>query len=221
MARGPEIAAHFAQALARSRCVARPYRHWQLDGAFPPGTCEAIAELPFAPAAGDTLGRRETHNSTRVFFNPVNRARFSICEAVAKALQDRLAVDAIERTCGVVLSGTGLRIEYCLDTDGFWLEPHTDIAAKKFTMLVYLSANPGSEGWGTDIMDADHRIVSTVPYRRNGGLVFVPASDTWHGFRRRPIVGVRKSLIVNYVAADWKSRHELAFPDEPVTHAPA
>ena len=37
------------------------------------------------------------------------------------------------------LRDSHLRIEYCLDTDGFWLEPHTDIGAKLFTMLVYLS----------------------------------------------------------------------------------
>ena len=54
---------------------------------------------------------------------------------------------------GCTLGGSFLRIEYCLDTDGFWLEPHTDIGAKLFTMLVYLSDHPEAEDWGTDIMD--------------------------------------------------------------------
>jgi len=56
-------------------------------------------------------------------------------------------------------------------------------------------------------------LVATAPYRRNAGLIFIPGSDTWHGFHRRPIVGVRRSLIVNYVKPEWRSRHELAFPD--------
>ena len=48
---------------------------------------------------------------------------------------------------------------------------------------------------------------------RNGGFVFVPGSDTWHAFHRRPIHGVRRSLIINYVRPEWRSRHELAYPD--------
>jgi hypothetical protein len=27
--------------------------------------------------------------------------------------------------------------------------------------------------------------------------------------------GIRRSLIVNYVKPDWRSRHELSFPDRP------
>ena len=80
-------------------------------------------------------------------------------------------------------------------------------------MLIYLSDEPGSEAWGTDILDGDLNLVATTPYRRNAGLVFVPGADTWHGFHKRRIVGVRRSLIVNYVAPDWRSRHELAFPE--------
>ncbi len=78
-------------------------------------------------------------------------------------------------------------------------------------MLIYLSEDPGSEAWGTDILDRDLKIVATTPYRRNAGLIFIPR-DTWHGFHKRPIQGVRRSLIVNYVKPEWRSRHELAFP---------
>lgn len=28
------------------------------------------------------------------------------------------------------------RLEYAIDEDGFWLEPHTDIGIKKFTYLI-------------------------------------------------------------------------------------
>jgi hypothetical protein len=169
-----------------------------------------------APPIGDTLGKRETHNSTRLFFGAEQRAAYPVCDALASALQGHAVVRRLESLCGAVLRGSSLRIEYCLDTDGFWLEPHTDIGAKLYTMLVYLSDEPASEAWGTDVLDGPHRLVATTPYVRNGGLIFIPGADTWHGFHRRPIAGVRRSLIVNYVKPEWRSRHELAFPEQPV-----
>jgi len=214
------IAAHFIGAVAASRRGSVPFRHWLIEDALPREACEAVAALPFAPPphGTETRGRRETLNSTRIFFSAENRARFPVCDAVAAALQDPATTERLRLLCGVPLAGSFLRIEYCQDVDGFWLEPHTDIGAKLFTMLVYLSTGPGAEAWGTDLLDGPEpeRLVATVPCRFNAGLIFVPGSDTWHGFRPRPIDGVRKSLIVNYVVADWRSRHELAYSDRPV-----
>ena len=215
---GPNaVAAHFQACLDRSQHGTDPFRHWLLARALPDATCAAIDALPFAPpSVADTQGRRETNNSTRLFFGTAEQARYPVCADVAAALQDAAVVRRIEALCGVSLGGSSLRVEYCLDTDGFWLEPHTDIGAKRYTMLVYLSADLGSEAWGTDLLTADGSLARTVPYERNNGLIFIPAADTWHGFHRRPIQGVRRSLIVNYVNDDWRSRHELAFPDRPV-----
>jgi len=208
------VAASLSAAFAASREVADPYRHWLLKNLLPGGALEAIDALPYAaPKIDDTLGKRETHNSTRSFFSLEARAKYPVCQAIAGALQSEPIVEEISRMCDVDLRSSSLRIEYCLDTDGFWLEPHTDIGAKLFTMLIYLSDDVGSKDWGTDIYDADMRRVARTPYGRNEGLIFVPASDTWHGFEKRPIAGVRRSLIVNYVKPEWRSRHELAFPD--------
>jgi len=106
-----------------------------------------------------------------------------------------------------------LRIEYCQDIDGFWLEPHLDISVKLFTMLVYLSGEPELRDAGTDIYDSGphHRLAATAPYEKNRGLMFVPGGNTWHGFSKRPISGVRKSLIVNWVTPEWRDRWELAY----------
>ena len=41
-------------------------------------------------------------------------------------------------------------------------------------------------------------------------MIFIPGDDTWHGFIKRPIKGVRRSLIVNYVTGAWRDRYELA-----------
>jgi hypothetical protein len=208
------VAASLIASFDSSYFGARPYRHWLPETMLPDEACLALDALPVAPPRiDDTRGKRETHNSSRLFFGVEARQKFPVCEALASALQSNAVVARLERLCDLDLRQTHLRIEYCLDTEGFWLEPHTDIGAKLFTMLTYLSDDPGGEAWGTDILDADLNLVATTPYRRNAGLIFVPGADTWHGFHRRPIVGVRRSLIVNYVKPEWRSRHELAFPD--------
>ncbi len=214
MADAAAVAASLIGCFDASRFSAEPFDHWLLDDVLPADLCSAIDAIPVAPPKiDDTRGRRETHNSSRLFFGAENRARYAVCDALSAGFQSLGVVERIERLCDVRLRESHLRIEYCLDTDGFWLEPHTDIGAKLFTMLVYLSAEPGSEAWGSDILDSNLNLVATAPYRRNAGLVFIPGSDTWHGFHRRPIEGVRRSLIVNYVKPEWRSRHELAFPD--------
>ena len=211
------ITSKFFRALDSRRSQSEPYRHWLLREVFTDQACEAISALPFAPPRiAETEGKRETNNSTRTFFSPAWRDRFVVCRELAATLQDPETVGKLENACDITLKGGFLRIEYCQDTDGFWLEPHTDIGAKLFTMLVYLSTDPGAEGWGTDIYDQELRFVATAPYEFNCGLIFIPGADTWHGFRKRPLKGVRKLVIVNYVKDEWRSRHELAYPDRPV-----
>ena len=204
--------------LDRSQKGTYPFRHWLLADILPDNVCRAVDALPVKPPRiTDTLGKRETNNSTRFFFGSNQRADYPVCDVVASCLQDQLVVRRLKALCQTELQGSFLRIEYCLDTDGFWLEPHTDIGAKLFTMLIYLSDDPGSEAWGTDLYDTKMQLVATTPFQRNHGFIFIPGSDTWHGVRRRSIIGVRRSLIVNYVKPEWRSRHELAFPDAPVS----
>lgn len=194
-----------------------PYRHWLLRHVLPLDLCRSVASLPFAaPPIADTLGKRETHNALRIFVSAQNRRLHPACDALAEAFQDEATTGLIQDRCGVALGGSYLRIECCLDTDGFWLESHTDIGAKLFTMLVYLSDHPDAEAWGTDIMDQAGNVLGRAPGNFNTGLIFVPAADTWHGFAKRPIRGLRRSLIVNYVKPEWRSRHELAFPETPI-----
>lgn len=208
------LAAQLLSSLAGSQHVREPFDYWVLDEVLPAGVVDSIAALPFKPPEPTVFdGRRETNNSSRVYFTPENRARFKVCDEVAAAFSDAHVVDALEAATGADLSQGLLRIEYCQDVDGFWLEPHLDISVKLFTMLVYLSGDPELHDAGTDIYDASpaHRLAATAPYERNKGLIFIPGANTWHGFSKRPIRGVRKSLIVNWVTPAWRDKWELAY----------
>jgi hypothetical protein len=207
------VAESFLACLKAARRRTSPYDHWLLEGALPDGYCDEIAALPFQPPAVEAFnGRRETHNALRVYFNPENQARFEICRRVVDGFQNPEVRKTIEEVTGADLSDGKLRIEYCQDTDGFWLEPHTDISVKKFTMLVYLLDDPDLADAGTRIHEGppDFKCVGAAPYGRNKGVIFVPGKNTWHSVARSPIRGVRKSIIINYVTSDWREKWELA-----------
>ena len=194
-----------------------PYPHWLLERCLPEKMVEAVTNLPIAPPhIEDTQGRRETHNDSRIHFGEQYRSRYGVMDVLARVFQSQNVVDALEAATGTNLSGTSLRIEYCQDSDGFWLEPHTDIGVKKFTMLIYLNREPQGADWGTDIYSDRDTHVGRAPAGFNKGLIFVPSDKTWHGFAKRPMNGVRKSLIINYVGPEWRNRHELCFPEEAV-----
>lgn len=211
------VAQSLLDSFARASWHDAPYRHWYLLSCLPGDAARAIMDLPFpAPALGGISGKRELHNGTRTYFDVENRARFPVCEAFAAAFQDSRVTGAIERLFPTRLAGTYLRIEYAQDTDGFWLEPHTDLGVKLFTLLLYLSPDPSHRELGTDIYDTEKRHVGRSPFESNGAMVFVPSSITYHGFEKRPIQGVRKSVIINYVTSEWRAREQLAFPESPI-----
>ena len=122
----------------------------------------------------------------------------------------------IEKVFDTDLKGTYLRVEFAQDIDGFWLEPHTDLGVKVFTMLLYLSKDPSHTDLGTDIYDGEKRHVGRSPFTPNAAMVFIPGSNTYHGFEKRPIKGVRTSLIINYVTNEWRAREQLSFPEAPI-----
>lgn len=208
--------AAFTASLQGAARAERPYRHWRLRDALPQPLQAAIDALPFAPLVlGGISGTREAHNGARRYFDPPTIAAFPACRAVAEAFQDRTTVAAIAAVTGADLDGCRLRVEFALDGEGFWLQPHTDLGVKRFTLLCYLSPK-GRPDLGTDLY-ADPGVWShRARFDPGAALAFVPAADTWHGFEPRPIRGIRKSLIVNYVTEQWRSREQLAFPDDPV-----
>jgi len=212
-----QIQQAFLACLRNSQRDDTPYPHWLLANCLPAEVADALTSLPFKPAdIEDTQGRRETNNDKRIHFGEENRTRHPVMEAISEAFQDKATVDALKALTGAPIDGTSLRVEYCQDTGNFWLEPHTDIGVKKFTMLIYLNREPEAVDWGTDIYSDRETYFGRAPAGFDTGLIFVPGSDTWHGFKVRPIVGIRKSIIINYVSPEWRNRHELCFPDAPV-----
>jgi len=207
-------------ALAHSIEVAErsdaPYRHWSLSNIFGAEAVSQLSTLPFpAPELGGVSGARELHNNTRRYFDTENIAAFPVCRTIAETFQDQETVDMISRATGANLSGTYLRIEYALDIDGFWLKPHTDLGVKKLTMLYYLGDEAQSD-LGTDIFSDGETWAKRSTFSADSALIFVPSDNTWHGFSPRPIAGVRKSVIINYVTDEWRAREQLAYPDRPV-----
>ncbi len=210
---GNAVARSFPACLGTCDQVTWPFDHWLLTNALPEGFCEAITALPFAPPEDSVFnGKRETNNSTRIYFTEENQARFIVCRRVAEGFKDARVRRAIEEKTGTDLSGTRLRIEYCQDTAGFWLEPHTDIRVKKFTMLVYLSDDLDLAMAGTDIHEGppEFKYVGSAPYGKNLGVIFIPGKKSWHGVGHHPFKGVRKSIIINFVTLDWRDSWELA-----------
>lgn len=194
-----------------------PYRHWFLSQCLPADVADELTELPFpAPALGGVSGKRELHNATRRYFDTENQAAFGSVGAFATAFQSQAVTRQIEAHFGTRLGGTYLRLEYAQDTNGFWLEPHTDLGVKVFTMLLYLSKDPSHADLGTDIYDAHKQPVGRSPFTPNSAMVFVPSGDTYHGFEPRSIGGIRKSVIINYVTDEWRAREQLSFPQSPI-----
>ena len=211
------IVASMHHSIETSKCLGEPYKHWFLSGCLTPEAAAAATALPFeAPALSGISGKRELHNATRKYFDVENRAKFKVCGAVADAFQAPALTKKIESYFGTTLKDTFLRIEYAQDINGFWLEPHTDLGVKVFTMLLYLSPDPQHAVLGTDIYGGDKKHLGRSPFTPNGAMIFVPGSNTYHGFEPRQIDGVRKSVIINYVTNEWKAREQLAFPELPI-----
>ena len=131
----------FLLALEHAHEEARAFRHWVLHDIFDPDTLAGLKGWPHAaPSVRYALGRREENNSTRRYVDADAIESYLPARALAELFQDARVVSAIEAQCGASLAGTNLRIEYAQDVEGFWLEPHTDIGVKAFTMFVYLGA---------------------------------------------------------------------------------
>jgi hypothetical protein len=198
--------------------ISAPFKHWLLRDMLPDPVAKALAALPFrAPDLQGVSGKRELHNDTRQYFDAANNAKFPVCGALSRLFQASETVRLLQDATGADLANTNVRIEYAVDSDCFWLQPHTDLGVKRITILYYLPDAPDQETLGTDLYADAHTWAARSPFEWNSALMFVPGDNTFHGFERRDIQRDRRSVIVNYVTQDWRAREQLAYPDTPVT----
>jgi hypothetical protein len=211
--------AAFAESLAGAERREQPFRHWLMRKVLPPEVAAEVDRLPLAaPDLGGLSGTREAHNATRTYFDTEALARFPVCREVATSFQSEETVARVAAATGAELDGCYLRIEFAQDTGGFWLQPHTDLGVKRFTLLYYLAPD-GRPDLGTDLYHDADTWALRAPFEPGAALAFVPSDRTWHGFEPRPLPEVRKSLIINYVTDAWIAREQLAFPASPVRQA--
>lgn len=209
--------ADFFDSLNQSSKIEDPYPLWQIDNVFPTEAVDELLEMKAKFATMEyALGRREENNDKRGYFDVNRRKNVPVCDTISNLFQDADTVRAIENKFEIDLAGTYLRIEFSQDSEGFWLEPHTDLGVKKFTMLLGLSREEEAHTWGSSIYRDKDTFHHNAPYESNRAFIFVPSDNTWHGFNARAINGVRKGLIINYVTEEWRARHELSFPESPI-----
>ncbi|MGE5546452.1 MAG: 2OG-Fe(II) oxygenase [Solirubrobacterales bacterium] len=215
-----QIARHFRRALLDSDRRELPYTHWRMQEVLPEAVCVGIISLPIAPLIIDDCGGvRDRDNNLRTFFTPDLQSRFPVCARLAEALQRPEVARLAGETCGFKAEGSYLRMEYIQDTDGAWLQPHHDVPEKLCSMVIYLCTGPEAADWGTDIYDEQVRWVGRSAAEFNSCTIFIPGANTWHGFEKRKIVGIRRLMEINYVHPSWRDRDQLCFPDRPVTIA--
>ncbi len=215
---GPDqIARHFRRALLDCTRDDVPYRHWKLVEALPEALCWGIISLPIAPLViDDCKGVRDVDNNLRTFITPQLQADFPLLADFAAALQRPEVGGLAGATCGFQADGSYLRMEYIQDIDGAWLQPHHDVPQKLCSMVIYLCTGPDAKDWGTDIYDNDKRWFGRAAAIFNSAAIFIPGENTWHGFEKRRIRGIRRLLEVNYVHPSWRDRNQLCFPDQPI-----
>jgi hypothetical protein len=218
-----ETAAHFVAALKNAQREDLPFTRWILADTIPENLAFRIMMLPIRPPdISEWGGVRDLgeNNHKRTFFTSKYQEDFPEIKAFVEAFQRPEVARQFSETCNIAperLEGGYLRIEYMQDTDGMWLKPHPDITAKLFSMVIYLCTGPEAKNWGTDIYDADQKWVARGPADFNRAVIFVRTETTFHGFDKRPIVGVRRLMEVNYVIPEWRDRYQLCLPDRPVT----
>jgi hypothetical protein len=214
------IARHFRRALLDCERADQPFRHWNLDDVLPEDLCLGLISLPIAPLIiDDCHGVRDSDNIRRTFFSPWLRSRFPVCDRFAEALQRPEVARLVSRTCEIDVEGAYLRMEYIQDINGAWLMPHCDVPQKLMSMVIYLSTGPDAATWGTDIYDADRKWVGRSSGEFNSAAIFIPGKNTWHGFEKRELIGIRRLFEINYVHPSWRDRDQLCFPDHPVSVA--
>jgi hypothetical protein len=187
-------------ALQAAPISAEPFRHVLVPNFVPPAALARVhADLP----------RRDRGGS----FPPEALKLGPSAATLMQEMEGPALREAIAAKLGLDLDDAPSMLTvrlYCREKDG---QIHTDSAAKRVTVLLYLNpeqtAFSQQEGClrllrGPEDLE-DYAV--EVPPTNGTLLVFPNGPTTWHGHRR--YVGQRFSLQLNYMTNDGKARSEL------------
>ncbi|MCR9076598.1 MAG: 2OG-Fe(II) oxygenase, partial [bacterium] len=212
-------AAHVAYRLTNSQKRPWPYAHMILDDVLPRDLFEALRsiEIPadawtrhasydddarnerFRYSVSVSAKELETESAVdpllihtyQVLTHPF--ATQAMAGAFSKELLAAFGTTALPMRCGLTFNE---------DRSGYELLPHTDVAYKAITLLIYLADDGANPDLGTEIFvrsphtrpteDPMHQRyyrshflkVATAPYRANSGLIFAPTEQSFHGVSR-------------------------------------
>lgn len=186
-----------------------PFLHWSLNNVLPLHVIDALERIPSKLFGSYTCNGLRAGTPGTLLVTPDTLSEQAIFQELCGAFADADVIEALEHLVATPLAGTRLRIGLCVDRNGFWLKPHTDILAKRLTVLVYVSQSNPTEQLGTDLFDREGKLVKRVSSRVNSALLFRPGENTYHGFIRRRITGERRVLVVNYVGDTWVDSAQL------------
>lgn len=202
--------------IINAKQIDQPYRHWAFNDFLDQYVLDQILDLniPIGVNAGIRNDRHD--QADRAYLTKDVLEKYPIFKEVEKILINKDFKKTLESKLDINLQGyPHLRAEFIQDVSPFYLIPHTDEIAKAFTLLIYLSKDMDSNTMGTELYENEDTsgIMSKAPFISNSGYIFIPdGQTTWHGLRKVEFKGVRKVFIVNYVAPEWRDRHQLYNP---------
>ena len=189
-----------------------PFEHWEFSNCLDENTLDEItsASIPSGQRAYDGT-RAADHTGAgidgklRLFITKNNYTFFPNLVKIINKLQSKIYHKKISKLLKKDLSKSYVRLEVIADKTGFWLKPHKDIPEKLMTMMVWVNPYNELENLGTDLYDANLKLVKTIKYIHNWGYFFSSGNDTWHGLELKEIKEERRCIQINYVnfKTDW------------------
>ena len=194
--------------LQRAIFSPHPFPHWILSEVLPDFLVAELCtiELPRRTVPGD--GTR-SGSGTVCFANHRSVANNPQLRRVISIFTDRRLKQDLEKIVKTSLRHCSLRAALYFDQDEVWIQPHTDLDVKRVTLIVLLEHHAPDAPVATELYDGNGCITTRAPSRNNTALLFKPDLNTFHGVRKRKLLGRRITLVINYVTESWRNKHEL------------
>lgn len=196
--------------LTNAKRFSIPFPHHEIKGVLEDHELQSLNTHNFGikPFFGNATGTRDRHSPSRWFQSSGDEETPTVLEEIRKALLSKAVIESLEKSCGVNLNGTLLRIEVAFDGPGFWLCPHTDLPEKLLTIIVCLRSGTEDNTDGTALYKSG-KVVKRASFPDGGGLILTNKPGYIHGSPPMKFTKVRKSLQISYISSGWRDVHQL------------